>query len=518
MFNNYYNNMVSCEIEMSIIKNLENGNFEILNDHKWPNIYFNSRFRSNVLCYLKVDKNTDILEIGSNYGTIAQYFIDKVSSYDCIELNDNSRIINQLRNKNISCIDINNIVKKYDYIILFESLFLAKNKVQLLSYLKEKLKNNGHLVVVENNRNGYLYLSGKRNEHSGQIFDNGSYFTRNELLNFLKETGIGNYKFYYPYPNTTYTTEVFTDDTINKLKPVSLDNSLDDFQISTFDDKKFYMDMMANKQMQNFVNSFVIDCSKDINPGDYFKVWSNRSIYMSIITVVDYKNGKVYKYPYTDEAKDHLIRMSNRTISYGKLQELEYKWNNDCLECDILNLKSLSDIYNEADNFKKKELINEYKNILYTCADDIEDYSLDFKKAFGEDECRQKLHWMDNGNTDMSFDNIFVDKEKWILIDSEWNLQIKIPVEFVIYRSLLLLGLSTSEISSYLNIDIDTIGVFNKWEKHLCYTYQGTKELCFHRKERIIQNRISDLFKYENMSSTAKKICYITDLIIRKIR
>lgn len=275
MFRNYENALFSSDVEEFVIEQLSLGNKEVLNRYDWPYIFFNNRFRANVLCWIKAKKGQSFLQIGSDYGCLAQFFLEKGCVFDCVELSENSSKINRLRNKLVNLMNMEGIDRKYDFVILDEALYYCDDSKMLLDIAFSCLKDEGHLYILEHNRNSYLYLSGKKNEHSGEIFGHNSRFYS---LMELEELVEGHrYRFYYPYPNIELCKEIFTDENINVLKPSSLDNSLESREAESFDREKFCIDMRNNGIMRFFVDSFLIDVSNSPCGPDYIKVWSNRS-------------------------------------------------------------------------------------------------------------------------------------------------------------------------------------------------------------------------------------------------
>lgn len=141
----------------------------------------------------------------------------------------------------------------------------------------------------------------------------------------------------------------------------------------------------------------------------------------------------MYKYPYDKEAVNHLSKMSGRVCRYGEMEEYPYFWRGDRLECDILKCKSLADMYYSGDKKTRDSIVNKYSEILMACSNKGCYYSKEFEKVFGLNKPLEELNWLDNGNVDLSFDNIYVKDGKWLIIDSEWNLGIPVPVESIMY-------------------------------------------------------------------------------------
>lgn len=301
------------------------------------------------------------------------------------------------------------------------------------------------------------------------------------------------------------------------MRPSSLDNSLCFKETESIDIQSFSKDMREAKLMQNFADSFLIDISNNHENSDYIKIWSNRSENMSIVTALDYKNGKVYKYPYDERSIKHIMKMDRSVCRYGKMVEHPYVWTGKRLEADILKYPSLSDIYSLADDKMKRFVLDEYQKILLDNSQNGSYYSKEFEEVFGTEKTSENLHWIENGNTDLSFDNIFVDGDRWVVIDAEWNLGIMVPVEFIIYRSFKCLGLDKVLIENLLGVSSSIFAVFDKWEHHLCYEYQGTKELCLHKRFVLDENKVDSLLEYDSFTNTTKKFARCFDSFIKAV-
>lgn len=203
---------------------------------KWPILYHLSNVRGNIVNWLPITKEDDVLEIGAGCGAITGTLADMAKHVTCIELSKKRSLINANRNKDKSNIDIlvgnfedveKTLTKKYDYITLIgvfeyaESYMSSGNQyVEFLNVIKKHLKPNGKLIIAIENKLGLKYWAGCQEDHVGGYFSGieGYYqssgvktFSKKELIDLFMATGLSKYKFYYPYPDYKLPTAIYSD-------------------------------------------------------------------------------------------------------------------------------------------------------------------------------------------------------------------------------------------------------------------------------------------------------------------
>ena len=370
-----------------------------------------------------------------------------------------------------------NIDDRYDYIVL------NNFDVKKIDEYRSLLKTDGHILLLCDNKLSLNYLDGfKYKGRSFSVFEDECVYTKTEIEKYLKKCGLKNYRFYYLYPSIDNVDEIFTDNSVNKRNPISINNSLEDDNIVLFDDKIVYELLMNNNIVQYFANAFLIDISDDVveNHIDYVKISFNRRNEFKLYTVIDYKNNKVYKKSFDDDR--HIRNIENNDWNIGKLETLKYRYVDDCLVCDLINGKTLADaVRNDIkllDTFKDNILKGEYRKQI----DDVR-----FNEVFGEEKVDKNLHWLDRANIDILLDNIFVLDDRWIIVDPEWVFDFDIPSEFVLYRSL-----KDTEYRDYLDFDKDITDIFDKWDDHFVYNYVGTKVIDYKAKDIVDIQQLYD--------------------------
>ena len=88
------------------------------------------------------------------------------------------------------------------------------------------LKPDGKLLVSIENRLGLKYFAGAPEDHTDLYFlglnrysGNNSVrtFSKSELTRLFEKSGLCHMKYYYPYPDYKFPTEIFTDETLKVI-------------------------------------------------------------------------------------------------------------------------------------------------------------------------------------------------------------------------------------------------------------------------------------------------------------
>lgn len=156
--------------------------------------------------------------------------------------------------------------------------------------------------------------------------------------------------------------------------------------------------------------------------------------------------------------KESLSKEADAHISslYGKYQLLEStlkgrlsvvpaKREIDNAVCfDFLEGHKFSELINkeiESGNWENayvliEDFYNEIKKMTVNSADIVEE----FYEIFGRFDLPEGLHYMKPANIDLIFDNIVYEENKgYQLLDYEWCFDFAVPIEYIMYRSILLL-------------------------------------------------------------------------------
>lgn len=276
------------EIEDVILQAYENGRAEELlhSSSAWPVLYHISDIRENILEWYPVDKNADVLEIGSGCGAVTGILSRKARSVTCIDLSVKRSLINAYRNadKDHIRIFIGNfqdirLEQKFDYITLigvweYSGLYVQDEMPyhKMLSIVREYLKPDGKIIVAVENKTGLKYWNGAAEDHTGRMYsglndyiDDGHIrtFSKAEIEEILSEVGLGEYQFYYPMPDYKLPDTIYTDDMLpmpGDIRVYRKDYVLP--RIYNFYDAAVSDQVCRDRMFSYFANSYLFVCSR----------------------------------------------------------------------------------------------------------------------------------------------------------------------------------------------------------------------------------------------------------------
>ncbi len=256
---------------------------------KWPILYHLSNVRGNIVDWLPITNDDEVLEIGAGCGAITGTLASMAKHVTCIELSKKRSLINAYRNKDKDNIDIlvgnfedveKTLTKQYDYITLigvFEyaaSYISSGNQyVDFLNIIKRHLKHNGKLVIAIENKLGLKYWAGCQEDHVGGYFTGiegysnskgVKTFSKKELIRLFNEAGLLSYKFYYPYPDYKLPTVIYSDKYLpSKGELIGNVNNFDKNRINLFNEEKVFNTIIDNGLFDIYANSYLVVLKKE---------------------------------------------------------------------------------------------------------------------------------------------------------------------------------------------------------------------------------------------------------------
>ncbi len=489
---------------LDCINNCTNSEYEEILK-KYPDIekiYALSDYRRNIVNWYDFNPKCSILEIGANFGEITGELCDKLDKVVAIEpsIDKAKAIAKRYEDKlNLEIIvgDVDSITldEKFDYILLY--------RLELLPFLKKFTKKTTIILLATDNRFGITYFAGSKYEELNlyeSILSNDTIiFSKYEIENKLKELGLLNYKFYYPFPNYKIPNVIFSDEYIPSETSTKLMYNVlyTKGSVVTFDELRALKQITKNKQLPFFSNSYLIEigASNDTNLSKvkFVSYNNNRKKQYQLLTKI-YSNI-VIKNNINECSKNHLINIDKNT---KELKKLNFNI------ADYLDSNKIISPYISGDTLDKiivKKILNKQFEDVYKIIDlwykeiklklqNSERYRLNENILLDDKENYENLIILKNCYIDLVFENTFINDEKFVFFDQEWCFT-GIPLEFIIYRAI-------RNLYSY-NIEIQS--VISKEE--MFYRYNITQYIkLFDKIEKYIQSQIVDsTMQYINKNS-----------------
>ena len=467
-----------------------------------------SNIRKNLVYAYDFKPNSNVLEIGAHFGETTGALCEKNLKVKSIEINKERAEAIAKRYKNLENLEIIvgkitdiNFEEKFDYITLFGILEYAqkifnteKPALDLIMYCKNLLKEDGKLLIATNNKFALKSFVGDIDECTGITFDsitgykssNKTYkLGKKQIESILKEANLNNYKFFYPLPDYKLPNLIFTDkylpssSKINGYFPYYQENSsifyseVDTYDTIIKEDKELF---------PFFANSYFIVASRENIDNDtkYISFNNYRKEEYQLMTKI--RENVVEKTSINEKSQEHLKNMMNN-IANLKMQNIDIldDFDDKKIISKFVNAKLASQqISDNKDNLEEiLKILNKYKETILSISTPynenektvIEKYLPDINK-----DIINKFHYLKNGYWDMILKNCFIIEDRCIFFDQEW-LEENVPVEFLIYRSI---------------VNIETIR--DKIEKYNLYEKMGIKDYIniFEQLDNKITEQIID--------------------------
>lgn len=250
----------------------------------WPLLYHLSEQRWNIIEGIPMGESDHVLEIGAGCGAITGALARKAGRVTCIELSKKRSMINAYRNRGKDNIEIKvgnfetvhkNLHKKYDIITLIgvfeyaQSYIDSENPfVDFLKMIEGHLAEHGRIVIAIENKYGLKYWAGCREDHVNTFFsglegypgtDRARTFGKDRLEELLKTAGLGDVKFFYPYPDYKFVMRIYSDEYLpQKGELINNMRNYDNDRMYLFNEEMVYDSLIEDKMFPFFSNSYLV--------------------------------------------------------------------------------------------------------------------------------------------------------------------------------------------------------------------------------------------------------------------
>ena len=419
----------------------------------WPILYHLSTLRENIVDWLPIKKTDKVLEVGSGCGAITGALSGKAGSVTCVDLSKKRSTINAYKNADCDNVTIHvgnfkdiepDLDTDFDYVCLigvfeYGQGYMGSEKPyhDFLNILRKHVKKDGRLVIAIENKFGLKYFAGCKEDHVASYFagienyaKGGGVrtFTRNGLEKIMKECGVKNYHFYYPYPDYKFPTVIFSDKHLPKKGELA--NNMRNFDMDRmllFDEKNAFDGIIEDDLFWLYSNSYMVVIGEDVQE-EYARFSNDRADEFAIKTVMEIVDGKkvVRKYPISKAAYPHILSMK---ASYDKLCK---KYEGSRLSINRCEIEYIEDMPVATFEFVEGVMLSE---LLDACLE-REDHE-GFKALFNE--YFERISYNETAKVsdyDLIFSNILVNGDEWTVIDYEWTFDKEYPARELAFRAL----------------------------------------------------------------------------------
>ena len=521
------------DIEETLLKMAQEGkSFEDLPEDEvsFPMVYHFSGLRENILSWYPLKKTDSVLEIGAGCGAITGMLCRKAGHVTSVELSKRRADINFARNKekeNLTIMvgNLNDMTfpEKFDYVVvngvLEYAMSFTEGKTPYETFLQRMgayLKPEGRLLIAIENRLGLKYFAGAPEDHTDlHFFGINGYpgnqsvrtFSKNELGELLENSGFPFLRFYYPYPDYKFPTEIFTDESLytnsyGRNYPVYTDKTAD-----LFAESEGVKAFEKEKILNSFVNSFLVEAGRTENQDPeeifYVKLNQGRKEKFRLLTRIVRENGEVRAekeamVPQAEEFVEKLEKLGTESTGSDKYRNLPCKAENGKISYPLLTGKTL---HQEIAELAHKGEIEEIKTLLkkfyqeFFGARKVMDYRTgEFREVFGDYPGRSDYECVCPANVDLICSNIFMGENGNQIIDYEWMFDFPVPVNFIMWRLIHELYTHISELPQLCHEDemmaefeigYTDYEIFMKWTMHFVYEYVGCDTMMPFEQKRM---------------------------------
>ena len=408
--------------------------------------------RSVVLRCLDLPAESRVVELGAGCGAITRYLGETFARVEAIEASPiRAQIARErcrdLENVSVLCKNLRyeSFAPEYDIAVIvgvleYAPVFIYPNEaprdacLRFLKLARSALDGDGYLVLAIENRIGLDYWAGAPENHTGRPYDgiheypnaaSPITFTRTELQDLLTDAGFSRTNFYFCFPDYHYTRTILN--STGDEKELFLHNWVDyplyahsNPRKPTFNRPLAAKALGESGMLREFANAFLVVAGNGNIPASNWvarRYDMRRRERFRIVTTL-YAHPK----PFIRKTPLQLIARNTGSVSNDQvqLQLGDTDWHPGNLLTFEIERAAHGQNLSEA----VKGLIDRYHSEL--------------KCRFGTgEEDSEGYPLLNSGSLDTNFANIIQDDAgKWHFIDEEWQTESKLPIDFVVYRSM----------------------------------------------------------------------------------
>lgn len=391
--------------------------------------------------------------------------------------------------------------------------------IKLIETAKSMLKPNGRLIIAAENKLGMKYWSGCQEENNGgyyiniENYPNGEMrrtFSKKELTSILEKCDLRKLDWYYPYPDLYFAKSIYSDEYLPQAGEL-LDNinNYNKDRYLFFDEGKAYNSIIEEGLYSEFANSFLIiahnNVGAHISESDndktvYVKYSKERDRRFAIRTdikihgksdqfedneTLNCDNCYVVKKPCYPQGVEHIEHAYKCFANmFNEYEAAGMSLNNCKLSGDELRFEYVEgeNLQTRIDSFIRRgeeqaaeELFDEYINRCFMSLPTVDFVTSEaFEEVYGKVDLGADEAAYLQSDVDMICSNIFIQGDKWQVIDYEWSMDFAVPRDYVLYRALYLAHhqiarcefLELDRLMEKYGISEDKQNIFQSMENH----------------------------------------------------
>lgn len=433
-----------------------------------------------------------------------------------------------------------NLLDEYDYVIFSDLIkintfddLLASSILSMIREYKAFLKKCGKIVFAAENALGLKYWAGCKDDVTGSLWTSLEGYMNEttgnpslkQLNQIISKSGFSNHSIYYPYPDCWFPMNIYSDDHLPEVGELTKNAFSWEKRLNLFNEVNVWNSIIENDMFPALSNGYLIALYNSTDVADdkiiYTKFSNDRSDDFSIKTsllIDESKKVIVEKKGLSERGKDHiskLVQIEKKLTEIYKDSKIEIQKvveTNDNAELEYVEGTSLSyalkEMLKKGDEEGFIRLFMDFANTLLKSA--TADYlpSDGFCNVFGNILVPRGLRCADFTDIDLIVPNVITHNNKYVIIDYEWSFDFPIPINFVIYRSIIYLfkgprgslnhnGYIMTKLFDLLGIDEDQSRIYEEMEtgfqNYTCMNHIPLRLLC--RNTTIRSNVLkSELF------------------------
>lgn len=458
----YTDGMVEDRI-IEYLRKTHGNSSKIIEDIPEGAVFHNfSPARENLVLWYPFKKGDTVLEIGAGMGAITQRLAAMCGKVVALEPSPKRAEIISLRcaqyqNVEVVTESIGQYVgdRQFDYVLLLGVLEYAgvgsaddDPWTKMLTCAGKYLKPTGKILVAIENKYGLKYWCGAAEDHTGIPFDsingyelsNGKTeryetcgvrtFSKAELERIMIAAGLNVYRHFYPLPDYKFPMLILSDKSRDMDIVGDVKFNYPEESLLIADPQKIYPDLVDNKCVDFFANSFLVEAGIADRPNAENEVAtvSIKRDYLPNYRVANIHSGDVVIRKACNEfAVDHLRELVNNT------NELMKRGIPCIKQTDVTGDETLVKRMDapRADKVFGEAIRNGDSRIAFAMIERLREYIL----KSGELTVWEGYPVLSKGFPDLTFRNSFWINNDLVFFDQEWELA-NTPVNYVLFRAI----------------------------------------------------------------------------------